>query len=312
MKIILSTCFILCLFFTYGQTKKLCITVDDIPTVSYGQNNFEYSRDITNKLIQTFSRFKIPAIGYVNEIQLYSNGKRDSLKIELLEMWLRNGYDIGNHTYSHLDFNKVTDSIYFQDIIKGELISKQLTQKYDKRLTYFRHPYLHTGSDKYRFSCLNDFLKKNHYTVSPVTIDNDDYLFARFYHKAFLDNNEHLMLEIGKAYVDYMEEKIIYFEKKSVEVFGRNISQTLLIHASMLNADYLDELAFMYQKHGYIFVSQKEVLKDKTYQTKESYFTSKGISWIFRWALSKGMNEKIMDDDIVTPDYIVNMNEHWK
>ena len=80
----------------------------------------------------------------------------------------------------------------------------------------------------------------------------------------------------------------------------------------MLNADYLDELAFMYQKHGYIFVSQKEVLKDKTYQTKESYFTSKGISWIFRWALSKGMNEKIMDDDIVTPDYIVNMNEHWK
>lgn len=305
----LLTLLIFSLFTSLGQTKKICITIDDLPTVTYGQNNIEYSKEITKKLIHILNQFHIPAIGFINEGQLYTNERPDSEKISLVELWLQNGYDIGNHTYSHPDYNKVSDSAYFRNIIQGELISRPLMKKYGKNLNYFRHPFLHTGSDKVKHKALNDFLKKHHYIVSPVTIDNDDYLFARFYHKAFLDNNTHLMKAIGDNYILYMEKKLIYFEGKSNEVFNRNIAQTLLLHASLLNADYLDELAVLFQKHGYTFVSQKEILKDEAYKTSESYYTAKGISWIFRWGISKGMDEKIMDNDIPTPDYIINMKE---
>ena len=307
MRILFLIYFSLCSSLSPGQTKYICITVDDVPAVTYGQNTIEHCKGITEKLNQTFNSFHIPAIGYVNEIQLYLNGKVDSSKIDLLKIWLGNGYDLGNHTYSHLDFNKVSDSIYFDNILKGEMITRQLMQEYGKSLKYFRHPYLHTGIDKSRNTSLNEFLKRHHYAIAPVTINNEDYLFARFYSKAFLEKNDSLMRKIGKSYVDYMEKKLLYFEQKSQEVFGRNISQTLLIHASLLNADYLDELAGMYQKHGYKFVSQKQVLKDKAYSTINSYYTKNGISWIYRWGFSKGMDEKLMEADIMTPDYIVKM-----
>jgi peptidoglycan/xylan/chitin deacetylase (PgdA/CDA1 family)/predicted esterase len=311
MKILLLIYFNFFLFISHGQTKQICITVDDLPTVTYGNASIELSREITNKLVNTFNNFHIPAIGYVNEIQLYSNSKVDSSKIELLETWLKSGYDLGNHTYSHLDFNTVSDSDYFRDIEKGEIITRQLLLNYGNNLNYFRHPYLHTGSDKSKSVSLNKYLKNHSYTVSPVTIDNDDYLFARFYNKAFLEKNNHLMSEIGRSYIEYMEKKLLHFEQKSQEVFGRNIPQTLLIHASVLNADYLDELAIMCQKRGYTFVSQQQVLKDNAYKTKDSYYTKKGISWIYRWGISKGLNENIMEGDISTPEHITQMNEEY-
>jgi hypothetical protein len=97
MKILLLIYFNFFLFISHGQTKQICITVDDLPTVTYGNASIELSREITNKLVNTFNNFHIPAIGYVNEIQLYSNSKVDSSKIELLETWLKSGYDLPIH-----------------------------------------------------------------------------------------------------------------------------------------------------------------------------------------------------------------------
>jgi len=103
-----------------------------------------------------------------------------------------------------------------------------------------------------------------------------------------------------------MEQKLKYFEKKSMEVFGRNIDHTLLIHASLLNANYLDDLAEMYVKNGYRFISQKEVLRQREYMTEVKTYTKRGISWIFRWALSMGMSEDIMEGDVEVPPEILN------
>lgn len=304
MRVILFFCLSLFTANLRAQNKYICITVDDLPAVTYGRNN---DKVITDKLIQTFIKFKIPAIGYVNEVKLYTEGKIDSSKIDLLRRWLESGNDLGNHTYSHLDFNKVEDSVYFKDILKGEILTDRLMKEYGKKLSYFRHPFLHTGMDESRNTSLEKFLKQHHYISAPVTIDNDDYLFARFYNQAFLQKDDSLMIKIGNCYVDYMEKKLIYFEQKSKEVFGRHIAQTLLIHASLLNADYMDELATMYQKHNYKFISQKKVLNDKAYQSPDNYFTQRGISWIFRWGFTRGMND-LETGDITTPEFIINMS----
>ncbi|WP_028978398.1 polysaccharide deacetylase family protein [Sporocytophaga myxococcoides] len=308
MRVMLFFCLTLFTANLCAQNKYICITVDDLPTVTYGQNN---DKIITDKLIQSFIKFKIPAIGYVNEAKLYTDGKIDSSKIDLLRMWLESGNDLGNHTYSHLDFNTVEDSVYFNDILNGGIITGRLMNEYGKELRYFRHPFLHTGMNESRNTSLENFLKQHHYTSAPVTIDNDDYLFARFYNQAFLQKDDSLMIKIGNCYVDYMEKKLIYFEQKSNEVFGKAIAQTLLIHASLLNADFMDELAIMYQKHNYKFISQKKVLRDKAYKSPDNYFTKRGISWIYRWGFTKGMNESMTTGDITTPEYIINMSNEY-
>lgn len=177
-------------------------------------------------------------------------------------------------------------------------------KNYNKDLKYFRHPYLHTGVDSTKSKSLNNFLSKNNYIISPVTIDNDDYLFAKAYHVACTYKDSSLMKEIGEEYVQYMEEKLHYFEKKSEEVFDRKITHSLLIHASQINADYLDELAQMYSKNSYAFVSQEQALNDPAYNTPIRFYGKRGLSWIFRWGLSMGMDKEIMKNDIPVPQRI--------
>ncbi|MEM6362102.1 MAG: hypothetical protein AAF149_16790 [Bacteroidota bacterium] len=45
------------------QQKKLCVTVDDLPVVSYGKSDADFLREVTTKLISTFNNYAIPAIG---------------------------------------------------------------------------------------------------------------------------------------------------------------------------------------------------------------------------------------------------------
>ena len=304
---------LLCVFFYSSivvcQNKKICITVDDLPTVAYSLKTNKVDLLITNKLVNAFKENNIPAIGYVNESKLYKKGKLDAKKVHLLELWLQNGLDLGNHTFSHLDYNKVSDSTFFEDILRGQEVMKPLMHTYGKTLKYFRHPYLHAGSDSIVSKKLHTFLVTNNYTASPVTIDNDDYLFAKSYHNAFVDKDEILMKEIGEKYVNYMEQKVLFFESKSIEIFDREITQTLLIHASLLNANYIGRLIEMLKKHNYIFVSQEEALKTPEYATKVSSFTKYGYSWIFRWGLSMGKSKKIMKGDVPTPTEIINLSK---
>lgn len=295
------------LFASFGQEKALCITVDDLPVINYGLEDSHLNEEITSMLLKTFKKYRIPAIGYVNEGQLYVNGQLDSSKVDLLMHWLESGYELGNHTFSHMDYNTVLDSVYFDDIRKGELITRALMKEYQKDLRYFRHPFLHTGETKAKSDSLSHFLKRIGYTEAPVTIDNEDYLFAKAYHKAFVSKDTKNMKIIGESYVLYMEQKLLFFEQKSNELFKREIRQTLLIHANLLNAHYLDDLARMYKKYRYHFISQEDLLKDPAYSEPVTYFSKRGISWLFRWAHGKGMDASFVNGDIKVPSNIVDM-----
>lgn len=297
---------LLCLVFSFAeaQDKKLCITVDDLPTVTYGIHEPIFAKEITIDLINTFNKFDIQAIGYVNEGKLYQDGRLDSSKVQLLEIWLENGLDLGNHTYSHSNYHDVSFDEFTEDIIKGEKVTADLAEKYDMEYKYFRHPYLRMGLRQSHADSLKNFLQQNGYTEAPVTIDNEDYIFAHAYHRAYVNGNSLLMKKIGSAYVDYMEEKLLYFEQQSQKLFGRNINQALLTHANLLNAHYMDELAEMYQENGYKFVSQNEVLEDEAYNHPVTSFGNWGISWIDRWALSEGKRGDFFKGDPATPEFV--------
>lgn len=304
MRLFITFLFFLLSIEAYTQQRKMAVTVDDLPVVHYGIEDPEYLEEITLKLLNTFEKYHIPAIGYVNETKLYEDGELDSSKVKLLELWLRRGFELGNHTFSHPNYHNVAFGDFTADVLKGEEITKPLAQKYDLPYRYFRHPYLRIGRSQEHADSLTHFLNANNYTVAPVTIDNEDYLFAKAYHNAYIKNDKQLMEKVGSTYVDYMEKKLRFYEQSSHTLFERNIAQTLLIHASLLNADYLDELAELYIEYGYTFISQEEVLKDEAYQTPVTRYGPWGISWIDRWAISRGVGRDFFSGDPSTPDFI--------
>lgn len=309
-RIITGLIFMLLVQILFGQKKQVCFSYDDLPVVSYGISDSVYQLQLTDKLITSLNRHHIQAIGFVNEKKLYNkDGMIIPFQVAILKNWANHGLDLGAHTYSHPDYNNVSCTFFTNDIIKGEPVTRSILDEKGQSLKYFRHPFLHVGSSKEKADSLDAFLKKRGYTVAPVTIDNDDYLFAVAYKRASVKNDTAILQQIRTDFVNYIEKKIFYYEQQSMALFGRNISQILLLHSSLLNADCVDMLATMFEKNQYEFISMEKALQDEAYQTPVTVFSNWGISWIDRWALSQGKKGDFFRDEPVTPDYIKKMAE---
>lgn len=309
MKILLLFILIIPGLLSFGQKKKVCFSFDDLPVVTYGITDPDFQKNLIDKLILSLKSNKIPAIGFVNEAKLFNNQGKIQFQVDFLNNWVDNGLDLGNHTYSHPDYNTTSFKNYSTDILKGETVTKEILNKKNKSIKYFRHPFLHVGNTKEKADSLSNFLHNHGYIVGPVTIDNEDYLFAKAYKKAIEKTDTKMMIKIGHDYLDYMESKLKYFEKQANILFGRDINQILLLHASSLNSDYVDSLAFIFRKNNYYFVSMDEALKDNAYKSNITVFGNWGISWIDKWALSQGKAGSFFKDEPTTPDYIKKLAE---
>ena len=208
---------------------------------------------------------------------------------DILDIWLKAGMDLGNHSYSHPDLNNTPLGRYQADVIRGETVTKRLLQKRGRKLKYFRHPFLHAGKDLETRKAFEKFLQERSYTLAPVTIDNQEWVFAEVYATAKDRGDRATAERIAGEYLKYMNTVFDFFEKRSVEVVGYEIKQVLLLHVNPLNADYLDELIGMMKKRGYGFISMDQALADPAYRLPDGYTGPTGLSWIHRWGLAKGM-----------------------
>jgi peptidoglycan/xylan/chitin deacetylase (PgdA/CDA1 family) len=206
----------------------------------------------------------------------------------LLQMWLDAGLELGNHTYSHVNLQRIPIEAYEEDVIRGETVTRMLMARKNMKLRYFRHPQLFTGLTLEYKNRLAAFLKNRGYTVAPVTVDNVDYVFAYTYYKAKQRGDTKTMEAVVEAYIPYMETMFGFFEQLSKDSFGYEIKQVLLLHANDLNADHFDKLAALMKKRGYSFITLEEALTDKTYSLPDAQMDS-GPSWIHRWRKTKGL-----------------------
>ncbi len=301
--------FILCLVFlsldayTQKMQRFVAVTIDDLPVVST-RHDLKNRQQITKNLLNHITEAKVPAIGFVNENKLYTSGTRDEAQVDLLRSWLSANLELGNHTFSHVNIANVSLEKYEEEILKGEIITKELLTAKNLQMRYFRHPYLWTGSSLETKSDLGKFLSEHKYTIAPVTIDNADYIFSRAYDNAFDKKDNKLMKQIGAAYVPYMSAKFDYWERQSVKLFGREIKQILLIHANFINSDYFDNIAKMLKKRNYQFIGLDNALTDEAYKLPDNFVKRNGISWLHRWALDKG-RENILPDEPKVPDFVL-------
>src|SRR5687767_5456995 len=87
-----------------------------------------------------------------------------------------------------------------------------------------------------------------------------------------------------------------FAEKVSPKIFGRDIPQTLLLHSNDITADCLDEILTRFKARGYRFVTLDAVMADPAYQTKDTYITKYGPSWLVRWTVSKDLDVSFSGD----------------
>jgi peptidoglycan-N-acetylglucosamine deacetylase len=264
------------------EAHQAAITFDDFP----GGEVLACQVAICSRLANALKAQGIPAVAFVNEGTLYRKGEVDS-RIGILRDWLDAGLDLGNHTFSHVGIDSVSLPQYEEDVIRGETVTRMLMAEKGRPLRYFRHTQLRTGPTTEYREGLGTFLRNRGYTVAPVTVDTQDYMFAAVYADAKHRRDVVLQGRVLDAYRAYVLENFSFHERLAVEVLGREVGHVVLLHVNHLNADLIDELLAMLKKRNYSFMSLQEALLDPAYARPEPT-TRKGWSWIQRWILADG------------------------
>jgi peptidoglycan/xylan/chitin deacetylase (PgdA/CDA1 family) len=266
-----------------GDRREVAVTFDDLP-LQPPIRETEAVCAITRKLLGSLAANDVRAVGFVNEGELYEQGVLNEARVSVLRMWVEAGHELGNHTFSHSDLNTSALHEYLDDITRGELVTRGLLRQRGMAPSYFRHPFLHTGADADTRRVVEAFLSERGYEVAPVTVASQEWAFARVYDEACRRGDRGVMRRVRRAYIPYMEKVFEHAESASAELFGYEMRQVLLLHASALNADYFDRLARMLKGRGYRFITLSRALEDEAFASPDTYVGPYGLSWFYRWA----------------------------
>jgi peptidoglycan/xylan/chitin deacetylase (PgdA/CDA1 family) len=272
-----------------AEDRTVAFTFDDLPFAAVPSQDDAYLTGMTQRLLDGVRQAGAPAVGFVNEKKLYREGQLDTARVDMLRDWLKAGFDLGNHAYSHISLNQVPLQVFENDLLRGETVTRPLVREEGHTLHWFRHPYLHIGKTNAEIEEFQRFLTAHDYAIAPVTINDSEWVFADAYAKAQEAGDAALAQRIGAAYIPYMNGVFAWAEKLTDDLFGHPIPQVLLLHANSLNADHFGQLAAMLKQRGYRFVSLAEALKDPAYSTPLQVTGLAGESWLERWSREAGL-----------------------
>lgn len=266
--------------------RSIALTFDDLPMASNSQPTPDEVTELTKAILASLAKHHALAVGFVNEVKVHVGD--DAKRAAALELWLKEGQTLGNHTYSHPSFNKLTLAEFTADAERGQTLLQQLLPKYSQKLRFFRYPFNNTGDTKEKKLGFEGWLAANHYEIATCTVENSDWVFAAAYDHALQHKDKETAARITSAYFDFTEAKLAFFEKVAHDLFGHEFQQVYLLHANRLNAAALDELLTRVEKRGYRFVTLAEAQSDPAYRTPDNYIGPYGMLWTYRWAPTLG------------------------
>ena len=106
-----------------AQEHTVALTIDDLPFVP-GTDNPVHPSDsaqaeaANRKLLRALARHHVPVTGFVIQKNVEELGPAAGPGI--LHEWTQRGFDLGNHTYSHPNFNDLTVEQFEDQIVRGE------------------------------------------------------------------------------------------------------------------------------------------------------------------------------------------------
>jgi peptidoglycan/xylan/chitin deacetylase (PgdA/CDA1 family) len=267
--------------------RSVAITIDDVPIggARWSGDTPEVVTRINEGILAALKESDVPAIGFVTEQRLQVAGQIDA-RVAVLRSWVASGMELGNHGFSHLGFETTPIETFQDDVIRGEVVTTWIT---GHRPRYFRFPYNQTGPSAEAKAAMTTFLAHRGYEVAPFTVEHADYVYNAVYAAARARGDDETRQQALDAYLDHLDTAFAYAEAFSVDLFGREVPQILLIHANEINAAVLNRMLEALEQRGYAFISLEQALRDEAYASPDDYVGRWGISWFHRWRYSRGL-----------------------
>lgn len=250
--------------------KQIAITIDDpntyeTPVLTWSKRN--------DAILSTLKKHRIQAALFVCGMRVNNaEGKA------LLKKWDAQNHLICNHSFSHFYYHSdsKTSEVFIQDFWKGDSIIRSC--KNYTRL--FRYPFLKEGNTAEKRDTMRAILEKAGYKNGYVTIDASDwYIDSKI--ADVLKKDPHADLGVYKEfYIRHILDRVNYYDSLAALMFKRNIKHTLLLHHSLLNALFLDDLLTALEANGCQLIdAQQAYLDDIQYQHPVILPCGESIVW---------------------------------
>lgn len=293
--------------------RRIAVTIDDLPWARVERTPEVMLAERHAQLMAQLKRADVPVVGFVNEGKLERNGQRDPARVDMLRDWRDAGYELGNHTFDHVDLHEVGLPAYEAQILRGEEVLRPLLAERGQAPRWFRHPYLRAGRTAQDRVALSAFLRDHGYRIAPVTVDNGEWVWA-FAYANVMDGErlpaerDALLERLRRGYIPYMLNKLDYYEQQSLALLGYALQQVWLMHANELNAATFADLVDATRRRGYRFITLEEALRDPAYARGEAGYDGRfGPSWLHRWAMAEKKPRTFYAGEPEVPKWVLDV-----
>jgi len=290
--------------------RRIAVTIDDLPWARLDEIVPADLQARHEALMAQLHQAGVPVVGFVNGNKLEVDGVVQPARVQMLRDWRDAGYELGNHTWSHMDLNARGVAAFQQDFLRGEEVLKPLLAERGQVPQWMRHPYLRAGRTPQDRAVMDAFFAEHGYRIAPVTVDNGEWVWAFAYANVMNEQpdstaREATLARLRKGYVPYMLNKLGYYEQQSQALLGYALAQVWLMHANELNAATFAELVAATKRRGYRFVSLEEAVRDPAYaRGTEGYDGRYGPSWLHRWAMAEKKPKDYYGTEPVVPQWV--------
>jgi hypothetical protein len=254
---------------------QLALTMDD-PTLNL-QSAMRWP-DANARILKAIASRNIRAALFVCGVRL-----ADATGPQLLSAWDQAGHLICNHSYSHLFYND--PAISYADFAVDFLKNEKVIAPYRTRANFFRYPFLKEGDTAEKRDQFRKLLRERGYRVGHVTIDTSDwYVDQRYVDRLANARPAPNIAGYRDFLVGHLLDRASYYRQLAVEVTGRDVRHTLLLHYNVLNAMILPDILAAFEQAGWQWIDASLAYEDAIFRS-EPKIVPAGESLI--WALAK-------------------------
>jgi peptidoglycan-N-acetylglucosamine deacetylase len=270
------------------EPTRMAVTVDDLP--AHGEMPAGISRsDIARGVLRALKNNGIrQAYGFANGTDIAD----EPGLIDVLKMWLKAGYPVGNHTFSHRNINEITADDYIGDIGRMDRLLQTLSPAsplVDRRRV-FRYPFLDEGAALEKRDAVRKYLFDNQYKIAQVTIDFNDWAWNDAYTRCVMQHDQTSITWLKTHMVKDAERSLRVSSAQAKLLFGHDIAHILLLHDGAFEAVMLDTVLKNLHADGVTFITLDEALTDPVYQIDPRYLYEGGRGFLEQLVEARAVN----------------------
>lgn len=202
-----------------------------------------------------------PVYGFVNGVAI----EHEPASAPVLKDWRDAGFQLGNHTWSHMNLNTSSLADWEGDLLKNEPVLRQYAA--DSDWHWLRYPFLAEGDLPEKRVESRQFLADHGYRIAAVTMNFGDYMWNEPYARCVAKNDSAAIAQLESSYLEAAAADADSRRAMSKALYGHDIPYVLLMHVGAFDARMLPRLLQLYRDKGFTFVTLDEAEKDTFYRS---------------------------------------------